>query len=246
MRYIIVTILLLPILTQAQTFKHSFFAGPNFSFYTSKDSEIHAPSSILPSKCWNIGTFGGYILEYNFPKTIILGTSIQYLNINAKFNTPCYCFHPHDRTVNIGNTVSTHNIGIPLYFKLKTNKINYTYFTGGFGINWLFSAHRKVENAVNFLHQKEPIITEIANESFTLKNSSNNQLGTFFQIGIGQKFQVKRINFFTELSYRQDINSWLYKTVETPDGIKEFPIKRQSINLKIGIFLKNKTNDDRL
>ncbi|NOX45439.1 MAG: hypothetical protein GXO89_00495 [Chlorobi bacterium] len=131
---------------------------------------------------------------------------------------------------------------IPLYLKLKTNKENYTWFTGGLGVSWLFSAHRKVSNVVRILNKDTPNITEIANEQFMLRNNKSNQIGTFYQIGGGQIFRIKQIKFFAEFSFRQDINEWIYKAIETPSGIYEYPIKRQSLRLKIGMYLKNKKN----
>ena len=228
-----------PVLIQAQTFRHSVFSGPNFSYFTSDDSWIGASGDDLSFEYWGVGFDGGYNLEYHFTKYLIIGSSIYFSSLNAKFNNHCYCVHTYDHTVYIKNSVSTHNIDIPLFFKLKTNKSNYTFFLGGFGLNWLFSAYRKVDFVRDYLGKEEQYFTKLVGEKIILQNRSNNQFGTFYQIGVGQKFQVKKIKFFTELSFRQDISSWIYKTFETPEGIKEFPIKRQSISLKLGVFMKN-------
>jgi hypothetical protein len=235
MRNLFIIILLFPLIIQAQTFTHSVFAGINSSYFTSRDSEIQTTGNIFSSE--NLGMGIGYNFEYNFPGSFIIGTSIQYLSINSIFSSPCYCIHPHDRHVSYTNFVNTYNFAIPVYIKLKTNKKNYTYIDGVLGINWLFSSSREVNFVVSLLNQDEPIITEIKNGAFTLENTSNNQLGTFYQIGIGQIFSIKEIVFFTELSFRQDLNYWIYHTVKTNDGIKDYMLKRNGIIFKIGVFL---------
>lgn len=249
MRHILAIILLFPIFAQGQTFKHSLIAGSNFSYYSSSDTEVW-PTFIYinsrPVKYIDFGDFGGslgYRLEYQLPKTLAVAISLEYLYTQATFNTRCYCNYTWDRNVNISNAISIHSIDFPLHFKLKTNAINDTYINGGIGISWLFSTHRKVDNEVYFFDQQTPQRTEIANGLFTLKNNDGKKLGTFFQVGIGQTFQIKQINFFAELSYRQDINSWLYKTIETSNGIKEFPIKRHGISLKLGVIFAQNKND---
>lgn len=242
MKKLIIIITLLPLCVKSQSVKHSVFLAPNFSFYASSNSEGYPNKAIKPINYWNWGASAGYKIEYYFPKTFAVGTSIEYLLTRAELYTDCYCFHTMDRNITIRNLITANSIDVPIYFKIKTNKNEnrFTYFQSGIGLNWLFNAHRKVESETDFLNNKEPLRTQIANESFSLKNNNSNELGTFLQLGVGQAFQIEQINFFTELSYRQDINSWIYKTFETPDGVKEFPMQRQSILLKIGIVFNQK------
>lgn len=241
MKNLFIAINFLPLLTEAQSLKYSAFLAPNFSVYT---SEVLFQKAEPTLKYWDFGASSGFIAEYYFPKFFSVGTSIEYFLTRAELYTPCYCVHPHDRTVSIRNLISTHSIDVPIYFKLRTNKNEnrFTYIQSGIGLSWMFSAHRKVEIETNFLGgPKDYIREQVSNESFSLQNNNENKLGTFFQFEIGQSFQIKQINFFTELSYRQDINSWIYKTAETPDGVKEFSIQRQSVLLKIGVaFNQNK------
>lgn len=237
MKKLFIIITLLPLLAQSQSVRHSVFLAPDFSFYASSNSEAYPNKGIKPINYWGVGALAGYKIEYYFPQTLAIGTSIEYLLTRAEFYTDCYCVHTMDRNIWIRNLITANSIDIPIYFKIKTNKSenHFTYFQSGIGLSWLFNAHRKVESETDFLNNKEPLRSQIANESFSLNNNSSNNLGTFFQFGIGQNFQVKELNFFAELLYRQDINSWIYKTIETPDGVKEFSIQRQSILLKIGI-----------
>lgn len=235
MRTILIIFMLLPLFVKSQSIRHSVFLAPNFSIYASK-----ALSQLI--KYWNFGASSGYRIEYYLPKYFAFGSSVEYLLTRAELYNPCYCAHPMDRTVSIRNQISTHSIDAPIFLKLKTNKTenHFSYFQGEIGLSWIFNAHRKVEIETNFLGgPKDYIREQISNESFSLQNGNSNGLGMFFQLGIGQSFQLKKLIFFTELSYRQDINQWIYKTIpSTPyDIIREYPIKRQSITLKLGLFL---------
>lgn len=248
MKTIFIVISLLPLLGQAQSLNHSVFLAPNFSFYASSNSEAYPNKAIKQIKYRNWRAAAGYKMEYYFPKTFAVGTSVEYLLTRAEIYTPCYCFYNIDRNVSIRNSITASSIDVPLYFKLKTNKNEnrFTYLQTGMGVSWLFNAYRVVENETRFLMDNKPLRTQIVNEPFALQNNNGNALGTFFQFGIGQNFQIKQINIFAELSYRQDINSWIYKSVETPDGIKEFPIQRQTILLKIGIVFNQKKKESQL
>lgn len=236
MKTIFITFLLLPLFVQSQSLRYSAFLAPNFSIYTAKDLT-------QTIKYWNFGASSGYRIEYYLPKTLSFGSSVEYFLARAELYTPCYCGpYTADRTISLRNLISTHSIDVPVFLKLRTNKKenHFSYFQGGIGLSWLFNAHRKVEIETNFLGgPKDYIREQIANESFSLQNDNINGLGAFFQLGIGQSFQIKKLIFFTELSYREDINQWIYKTVpSTPyDIIREYPIKRQSITLKLGLFL---------
>ena len=243
MKTIYITFLLLPLFVKSQSVRHSVFLAPNTSFYKSSNIEAYPIKWINPIRYYfDFGGSVGYKLEYYLPKTLSFGTSFEYLLTRAELYTPCYCAHTMDRTVSIRNQISAHSIDVPVFFKLKTNKKenHFSYFQGGIGLSWLFNAHRKVEIETNFLGGPKDYIREhISDRSFSLQNNNSNGLGTFFQIGIGQGFQIKELNFFTELFYRQDMNQWIYKTIpSTPyDIIREYPIKRQSITLKLGLFL---------
>jgi hypothetical protein len=245
MKKIFIAISILPLLAEAQSITHSVFLAPNFSFYASSNSEVYPNKGMKSINYWNFGAVAGYRMEYYFPKIFVVGTSIEYLLTRAELYTDCYCFHTMDRNISIRNFITANSIDAPIYFKLKTNKNEnrFTYVQSGIGLSWLFNAYRNVKSETDFLNNKEPLRTQIVNEPFSLQNNNSNKLGSFFQFGIGQSFQIKQINFFAALSYRQDINSWIYKTVATPDGAKEFPIQRQSVLLKIGIAFNQKKKE---
>lgn len=244
MKNLFIAISFLPMLVEAQSLKYSAFLSPSFSVYT---SEVLFEKAKPALKYWSFGASSGFIAEYYFPKTFSVGASIEYFLTRADLYTPCYCVHTADRTVNIRNMIATQSMDVPVLIKLRINKKtnHFTYLQSEFGISWLFYAHRNVEIESRFPggFKSKYIREQISNESFSLQNNNGNKLGTFFQFGIGQNIQLKQINFFSELSYRQDINSWIYKTVATPYGVKEFSIKRQSILLKIGITFNNKKKE---
>ena len=243
MKNLLIIILLVPILAQSQNLKYSASFAPNLSGYTKGWFQKGKPAL----RFLDFGVSSGFLTEYYFPKTFSVGSSLIYVLTRAKLYTPCNCVHPADRTVSIRNQILTHSIDVPVFLKIRTNKNenSFTYLDVGVGLDWLFHAYRIVENEVNFLHTyPDPIRTEITKESFVIENSKKNPFGTFFQIGIGQTFQIKQDNLFAEVYYRQDINSWVYKTYETPDGIKEFPIKRQGIFFKIGYAFHKRTEKE--
>ena len=240
MKKLFIILILLPFFEQAQSLKYSAFLAPNFSGYKSEFlTQIAKP----PIKKWGFGASYGFITEYFFQKTFSIGTSINYFLTRAELYTPCYFPYITDRAISIRNLISTHSMEVPVFLKLRTNKNEnrFTYLQTGVGLSGLLNAHRKVEIETNFLGGPKDFQREqISNESCSLKNNSGNGIGSFIQFGIGRNVQIKRINLFFELSYRQDLNFWKYKTLETPDGVKEFPIQRQGILLKTGIVFNQK------
>lgn len=239
-----------PILSRAQTLKRSVFISPNISlynFYNGRSYEIFGLKEYLG---WG-GSFG-YQLEYDSPKIINIGISAEYFLTRAKLFTYGYSGIPE---VFARNKISTHSIDIPVFFKIKFNRfvenINYYgYLYGGFGVSWIFFSYRKLENEYHgYNNESESYIyrTKLVSESFSLKNNNNNGFGTYLQLGFGRNFKIKQTDFFTELLYRQDINKWIYRTnqLKPPYNIiEEYPIKRQGIILKIGIYFNRKTKEN--
>lgn len=242
MKKCILILILLPLFAKSQSIQQSVFLAPNTSYYSSSNSEAYPNKGMKPINYWNFGTAIGYKIEYYLPKIISVGTSVEYLLTRAELYSHGLGPYPADRTVGIRNLIATNSINIPAYLKIRTNKNENrnTYVQGGIGLSWMFNAHRIVEEETNFdMHYfKNPIREKIADESFVLKNENNTRVGTFFQIGIGHSFQIKKINLSAELSYRQDLNYWTYKTIDTPIWIQEFPIKRHSISLNLGTSFK--------
>lgn len=237
MKKYILIFFLLPLFAKSQSIQQSVFLAPNTSYYSSSNSEAY-PIKGKPINYWNFGTAIGYKIEYYLPKIISVGTSVEYLLTRAELYTSSYSPYSMNKTFAIRNLISTNNINIPVYLKIRTNRNENrnTYIQSGLGLSWMFNAHRTVEEETNYdmINFKNPIRENIADESFDMKNENNTSLGTFFQIGIGHSFQIKKIKLSAELSYRQDLNYWVYKTLDTPIGIQEFPIKRHSISLNIG------------
>lgn len=238
MKKYILMLLLLPLFAKSQPIQQSVFLAPNATYYSSSNSSAYPLKGMKPINYWNFGTAVGYKIEYYLPKILSVGTSVEYLLTRAELYTSCNCPYPLDRIFNIRNLIATNNIDIPLYLKIRTNSKDnrFTYIQGGLGLSWMFNAHRIVEEETNhdLNYYTNPIREKVADESFALKNENNTRVGTFFHVGIGHSFQIKKINLSAELSYRQDLNYWIYETLDTPIGIQEFPIKRHSISLNLG------------
>lgn len=103
-------------------------------------------------------------------------------------------------------------------------------------------------NTEKYKNGKKLVRTEIKSGTISIQNRNDNNIGTFFQFGFGRFFNINRIICFTELSYRQGINRWIYKPIQlinTPFFIGEYPIYRQSIVLKIGIFFNSKPDESK-
>jgi hypothetical protein len=241
MRRLLIAVLLFPLVVKSQSFGHSVFIAPNATLYRSSSSEAYSAPSIHPIGYRSgLGGSVGYRLEYHLPKTLSWGASLEYLLTRAKLYTSCDCIHTADRTVSVRNLISAQSMDLPIYLKLRTNhkEDRLTYFQGGMGLSWLLAAHRKVDLETNFLGGPGDYIREeLSNESFSIFSSRGSRRGTFLQLGIGQHFRIKESRFFSELAYRQDINSWVYRAIETPAGVKVFPLQRQSISLKVGMNL---------
>lgn len=234
MRSLFLIFIFIPLLGNAQQIRQSaFIAAPAYSLFNSSSSEV------LPTpKKGSLGAGAGYSIEYYLPKTISFGSSIEYYFTRGNFYTPCYCVHTLDKTVRIRNNISTHSFDIPLYLAARTNRDENRslFFKTGIGTSILVNAHRVVESEVDFLNGAPVERVEIKRGNFQLRNDNNNILGSFYLISVGHSFNIKNLHLFSEFLFRQDLNFWNYHTVESPDGIKQVPFKRQSFILKTGLL----------
>jgi hypothetical protein len=242
LKSVIIVCLFIPYAMKGQSWQQSVFFGPNISFLSSSDSDAY-PVKTNQSGFENYKVYGGiggvigYSIFHDFPKTLTIGTTIELHSLKSEILTSCYCNQTMDKTIYVSNETTINSINVPMFIKLRSRKLNYTYIKTGLGLSFLISADRQVQTVVNYVSAPyETTRTEAVKESFSLKNMNNNGLGTFYHLGIGQYFKIRKIIFFSELSYIQDINTWRFKT-STADE-KEIPIKRHGIFLKLGVMLK--------
>jgi hypothetical protein len=215
--------------------------SPNFTYLTSSNSDAYPIKNTKnrPIKYEDFVRFGGsikYMLDVALRNHVSLSSSIEYLYVQSELQIPCYCFHTFDRNVVLSNVLSMHSLDLPVNLKLKTNKTNYTYLLTGFGASFILSSFRRIEKVEYIL--TSPSTTNkvlLFDESYKLRNSGGNPIGSYYQFSLGQMFQINKNLFFAEMTYRKDLNFWAYKTIETQSGIKEFPFKRNVFSLGIGI-----------
>ena len=246
MKKIFILLCFIPVFSGAQTQKRSVFISPNISlcnFYNGRPYEIFELRRYS-----GLGSSFGYRLEYDSPKIINIGISTEYFLTRAKLYTYGYSSIPE---VFARNKISTHSIDIPVFFKIKFNRFvenidYYGYLYGGFGVSWIFFSYRKLERE-NHHYSNEGISgitrTKLTSGSFSLKNTSSNSIGTFFQIGFGRNFKIKQTDLFWELLYRQDMNKWIYRINQLNPPykiIEEYSVFRQGIVLRVGVYLKCK------
>ena len=225
----------MPVSLYGQSFKFSTYVSPLVSNYKIESDQIVQDELKI-----DLGFSTGFNSDYVFTKYFSMGTGIAYYFLRGEFYTPCFCGHTMDRNILTRNILSTHNIEIPLYLKLRLskNENRFFYVQGGVAMNWLVSARRTVELETDFLNG-EYINEEIAEETFYLHNKGNNSRGSSFQFGIGRQFPIKKINFYSEVAFRKDINYWNYDAYLVPSVVETFPIKNSSLLLKLGVLLKN-------
>lgn len=250
---VLTAILLCPFSLLCQSYSHTFYGATNYTFYQSTNNKAYPIkwNAKRPVKKEDYAGFGasfGYRLEYQFPKILSIATGVGYFYTKAEFQTSCFFCGFHDWKVH-SNVISTHSFDVPITIKLRTPNKNQTYLIGSIGVTNLSAANRNVSvQSPNTDGQIESVESvEIVDEPFFLKNGQNNSVGTYYEFGLGQLFHIKKLKILTEISYRNDLNNWIYYAVNPPNGIHQianqdnaqfgFDIKRQSLLLKLGVLL---------
>jgi len=238
-------LLLYPFSLLCQSYSHTFYGGSNYTFYQSTNNKAYpikwkARRPVKKEDYAGYGTSFGYRLEYQFPTVLSVATGVGYFYTKAEFQTTCFYCAFHTWRVH-SNVISTHSFDVPITIKLRTPNKNQTYLVFSVGVTNLSASNRNV--SYKSLSTNGLIETvEIVNEPFFLKNEQNNSVGTYYEFGLGQLFQIKKTKVLTEISYRHDLNNWIYYAVIPSHAIHHnnsysFDIRRQSLLLKLGVML---------
>jgi len=238
-------VLLSPFSLLCQSYSHTFYGATNYTFYQSTNNKAYPIkwSAKRPVKKEDYAGFGasfGYRLEYQFPKILSIATGVGYFYTKAEFQTSCFFCGFHDLQVH-SNVISTHSFDVPITIKLRTPNKNQTYLISSIGVTNLSASNRNVSSQSLSTDGRIKSV-EIVNESFILKNERNNSVGTYYEFGLGQLFHIKKIKMLAEISYRNDLNNWIFYAV-LPHNVTHqnrqysFDIKRQSLLLKLGVLL---------
>ena len=224
--------------THAQKLRHVIYGGVNFSSFSSKDHIFIKPDDILQKiKTWEPGFSAGYGLEYNVSSSLSLLLSLEYFKTKGAFNTQCGCWGIPEVIITYKNVVSLHNLGLPLFIKLKTSKRSKTYIFTGAGINVIFYARRKIEKEYFDITTGLRETEKLTNERFELKNPQNQIVGVPFYIGLGHTFKINTKELFAELYYFKDTNKWIYNLYPYEENTL-LSVKRYGFNLKLGMYIK--------
>lgn len=235
--YLILPAIFCSVSSYGQSFQISGYVGPVISNFKTDFHQIVQDELKI-----DLGFSTGIAFEHYMTRNLALGTALMYNYLQGEFYTPCYyCVSTADRIISTRNKISTNNLEIPLFLKLRLskNENKYFYLQSGIAMNVLISARRIVEIETDLLNGSDIINEEIADESFSLLNKKNKSIGSSFHVGIGRTIPIKKMTFYSELTFRKDINYWNYYAYQVPSLVEEFPIKNSSLLLKIGVFLKN-------
>lgn len=222
-------------ISYTQEINHSVYIAPNFTY---KPQHKHKTFEYKPFS----GSFA-YQIEYLFKKTFGVQSAIGYNFTKNNLFSECHFYGTiFGGMCIIQNSISSHSLDIPLIFKFQSKKQNPTFITGGLGFSWVFYSYLNIyrRESADLLELKDLPKVKLLSESFSLNNKYDNSFGFFYQLGIGQNFHIKELHFFAELSFKKDINEWVYEETLFSSVDKYEPnyyyFKRNNINLKIGFI----------
>ena len=232
MRRQIVFILLFTFLllesVNGQEAKSFAFTGTNISFFSSINPAFIKLKGLPVTRYFKPGYSLGWGVEYKFPKILSVGGFMEYYKTVGIFNSNCWSCNPPK--VTIRNTLKMNSFLIPVFVKLRTNKLPGTYFISGIGVNLLF--YTKWIEEREYLLEGESMRPRLGEWELDVTNQNGDIIGGVFWIGCGQVFNVRHREVFSELYYFSDINLW-YALI---------PLKRYGVMMKLGVYLGNKNN----
>ena len=221
--FIVLLVFLLLETVNGQEAKSFAFTGTNVSFITSINPAFIKLKGLPVIRYFKPGYSLGWGVEYKFPKILSVGGSMEYYKTVGIFNSHCWDCNPPE--VTIRNTLKMNSFLIPVFVKLRTNKLPRTYLTSGIGVNLLF--YTKWIEEREYLLEGESMRVRLGERELEVTNQNGDLIGGVFWIGFGQLFNVSRREFFSELYYFSDVNIW--------NAL--IPLKRYGVMMKFGVYL---------
>ncbi|MFY9309918.1 MAG: outer membrane beta-barrel protein [Bacteroidia bacterium] len=219
----------------AQEFRTSVMVGGGASWLNA--SGIGVGHSGIMSNGTNFSFSTAVREELILPKLLSFATEVNYSRMRASFSSPSYEFNIGTRYSYYYHTLNMHSIDVPVIIKVRTKRevSKAGYFLFSYGVSYIASTKRHVELYRGNMNSEKPDeILPVSEGEMNLKTSKNGRIGTLAMIGLGKNFLIQNKQFFCELRFRFDTNSWMYPVSDyTPFG-STASLKRQSLLLNLG------------
>ena len=225
---ILITLLITNIVRiQAQQTKSFIFVERNVSFVSSpsddiiriKDSPLIRYFKPGYSMCWGV--------EYQFRKILSIGGAMGYSKTTSVFNSDCLECNPPEITNR--NTLKMNSFLVPLFIKIRTNRLPRVYLTTGVGVSLLFYSRVKEAREYVIPDCGEQILIDLGEREVEIKTDKESLIGNLFWTGLGYTFKINNRPFFTELYYFNGINFWKFSA--------NIPFKRYGVSFRVGMYL---------
>ena len=134
---ILITLLIInAVRTQAQQTRSFIFVESNVSFLSSPSDYIIRIKDLPVIRYFNPGYSMCWGVEYQFRKILSVGGAMGYNKTASVFNSDCWDCNPPEITNR--NTLKMNSFLVPLFIKIRTNRLPRVYLTTGVGMNLLF------------------------------------------------------------------------------------------------------------
>lgn len=231
--YTFIFLSFMPLLATAQEFRPSVMLGGGTSWLNA--SGIGVGHSGLMSNSTNFGFSAVVREELTLPKLLSFATEINFSRMRGSFSSPSYEYIPEKHSYYY-HTLTMHSIDIPLIVKVRTKReiSKAGYFLLSYGFSYVAATKSNVLLYKSDMNLDKDSVLPVSEGKTTLKTSKNGRIGTVAMIGLGKNFLIRNKQFFCELRFRFDTNSWMYPvSTYTPFG-STAALKRQSLLLNFG------------
>lgn len=159
-----------------------------------------------------------------------------YMFGRHRFELPCKCITPGDRTIVIENDLTIHSARAIAGVELRTPREQY-WFTGfRVGLEAVIAARRDAEYSMRFSgHRPDTALVLVTDERYALRSG----LGLFMpqlELSVGRQFWKWRPSRI-ELVIRQDLNSHAYGLMNMQGVSQNVQLRRTSIGVRVSVLL---------
>lgn len=220
---LIILIPLISISAYCQKFETNLTISPLMTFTNTETAEGKVA----------FGLSGSVQEFYNLTDNFALGTEIRYSFENYKFTRDYNGISIPEATSYFESKLTLHSINIPLILRLKT-KSGWS-LNLGYGLTYNLNYKVSVDYVYSDWFSDEVTRTEITEKWV----DSENDLSSFFSIGLGKAFKIKDLRILTEIYYHYSFAEYgiRHGGVNGEKILYSYEISPQYIGCKIGIGL---------
>ncbi len=222
-------------ITYSQVFQKSIIVSPNVTW-------ISSASDRVKNDRVGIAYSVGGLVEYqlHFAKHLAVQSGLEYMSLRNSFQTPLNRIGIPENIRYYKNTLTQHQLTIPLIFKwnFRPEEASGSYFFSGIGFSCYFHSSAEIEE-VNYdmNNPQDKHSTHVESNWGGMSEGFNSNL----LVGLGKNFQLNKLNMYAQIRLRRDLKEMEYSTYDRQDSptnnpvYEVFPVKNNTLSLMWGI-----------